>query len=113
LQGEVAVARVRICRSAWEQLRGLIGYPPLPPGAALALPGCAAVHTAFVSAPIDVLFLRGERVIAVATRLPPWRAARARGASMVLEAAAGSTVSWGIQIGDVLTVRPDVAPRQG
>jgi hypothetical protein len=98
---------VRLCRSPWEQLRGLIGYAPPPSGAGIALPGCAAVHTAFVRYPIDVLFLRDGHVIAIAASLFPWRIARGRGADMAIELAAGSARSFGLRVGDSLELRVD------
>src|SRR5438105_11840349 len=77
-EGEL-LARLRYCRSPWERLRGVIGYGPLPPGLGMALPQCGAIHTAFVRGPIDVLFLRGERVVGIAAGLAPWRVARCPG----------------------------------
>jgi uncharacterized membrane protein (UPF0127 family) len=102
--GETLV-RVRLCRSAWEQLRGLIGCPPLPPDFGLALTRCGAVHTAFVSFPIDVLFLRAGRVLGVAEGVQPWRLARCPGASLAVELAAGSVRRLGIHVGDTLVLR--------
>jgi uncharacterized protein len=99
--------RVRLCRSAWEQLRGLIGCPPLPPDLALALPRCGAVHTAFVPFPIDVLFLREGRVLGVAEELQPWRLARCPGASLAVELAAGGSQRLDLRVGELLVLRRD------
>jgi uncharacterized membrane protein (UPF0127 family) len=105
LRGGTTLARVRICRTPGEQLRGLIGYAPLPPGTGIALPGCAAIHTAFVVAPIDVLVLRSGRVAAIADGVQPWRAAWCRGADVTVELGSGSASSRGIRVGEALELR--------
>ncbi len=61
------------------RLRGLIGQPAPLPGHGLLFPDCRAVHTFFMSYPIDVLFLdRAYRVVDRRLRVPPWGAAACR-----------------------------------
>jgi len=104
--GEV-LARVRYCRSAWERLRGVIGYGPLPPGLGVALPRCGAIHTAFVRGRIDVLFLREGNVVGIRTGLSPWRLAGCPGAQTTVELAAGSVDRMGLKVGDRVELRFD------
>jgi uncharacterized membrane protein (UPF0127 family) len=101
------LARVRVCRTAWERIRGLIGYAPLPPGLGLVVPRCGAIHTAFVAGPIDAIFLRHGRIVGVAEDLRPWRAAGRWGAEVTVEVAPGSIRRWGLRVGDSVAVRPE------
>lgn len=61
---------------------------------------------------IDALFLDGElRVLRVAPRLGPWRAAAKRRARSVLELASGEAERLEIQVGDQLAIaEPGPAP---
>jgi uncharacterized membrane protein (UPF0127 family) len=83
------IAQCRMALSLWERFRGLMLARPLAPGEALWLPSCAAVHTAFVRQPIDLVFLRQHRIVRVVDRVAPWRVARCAGADSVIELAAG------------------------
>ena len=59
-------------------------------GAALMLIPCAAVHTAFMRFPIDLVFIDGDgRTVRTASRVPPWRIALAFRARAVIELPAG------------------------
>jgi uncharacterized membrane protein (UPF0127 family) len=88
-------------------LRGLIGFTRLPWGFGIALPGCAAVHTAFVRFPIDVLFLRERRIVGIAHDVSPWGIARCRGATVAVELAAGSARRLSLRVGDPAEIRHD------
>jgi uncharacterized protein len=96
------VARFRRARTLWERFRGLMLAPPLPPGEALWLPACGAVHTAFVRGAIDLLFLRGERIVRVSSEVAPWRVVACRGADSVIELAAGEAARLGLTPGQQL-----------
>lgn len=89
--GEAVLARrVRVAATFAARLRGLIGRR-LAEGEGLLLRRCRAIHTCFMSFPIDVVFLDQEgRVLATARDLPPWRFRAARDAAMVLELPAGT-----------------------
>ncbi len=93
------IARSRRAVSMWERFRGLMLAPPLPPGEALWLPECAAVHTAFLRASIDLLFLRGWQVVRVCRRVAPWRIVVCSDADSVVELAAGETERLGLSTG--------------
>ncbi len=82
------------------RLRGLLGRPPLAGGEGLALVPCASVHTWFMPAPIDVVFLgRDGEVLRVVPALRPWRAAACRGARAVLELPPGTCARAGLAPG--------------
>lgn len=100
------VARSRRARTLWERFRGLMLAPPLAEGEALWLPACHAVHTAFVLGPIDLLFLRGDRILRVAGGVAPWRIAACAGADSVVELAAGEIARLGLAAGQRLESRP-------
>jgi uncharacterized membrane protein (UPF0127 family) len=81
---EVAVSRV-------DRRRGLLGRHGLDASAALMLAPCAAVHTAFMRFPLDVVFVdRAGRVRKIVRDLGPWRMSASLGAWAAIELAAGS-----------------------
>lgn len=90
----------------WSRLRGLMGRPPLQPGQGLWIRPCQQVHTQFMSAAIDVVFLDAEgRVLRVLPAMRPWRVSPfLRAAREVLELAAGE--ADGLQPGDRLVFQP-------
>jgi uncharacterized protein len=96
--------QVRTARTLWERLRGLMGAPPLPPGEVLWFPACNAVHTAFVRAPIDLLFMRGPRIVRVCPWVSPWRIAVCAGADSVAELRAGEAERMGLVTGGLLEI---------
>ena len=92
---------VRLAVTTWARLRGLLGREPSP----LLLAPARSVHTCFMRAPIDVVFLDAElRVLRVVRGLGPWRVAAARGARAVLELPAGR--AEGLRVGARLGLRP-------
>jgi uncharacterized membrane protein (UPF0127 family) len=98
--------RVERVDSFLGRLRGLLGRSGLAEGEGMILEGCAAVHTAFMRFPLDLCFLdREARVLKVVRSLPPWRAARARGASHVVEFPAGTVARADVRAGDLLELR--------
>jgi uncharacterized membrane protein (UPF0127 family) len=90
------------------RLRGLVGQPTLPRGTALWLTPCRGVHTWFLRAPIDALFLDGRgRVLHVEARLRPWRTSGwHRRAEGVLELPAGAAAASLTHPGDQLELEP-------
>ena len=101
--------RVELALTRRDRRRGLLGRARLEPGTALVLVPCAAVHTAFMRFPIDLVFVnRHGCAIRVVKRLPPWRVAIAPKAHSVIELAAGSLERQVLQVGDrVCLVRSD------
>ena len=87
------------------RLAGLIGRRSLPRGEALLIPRCRSVHTVGMRFAIDVAFLRGDTVLALRERVPPFRVVRAGvGGDEVsaLELAAGEAREVGIHPGSRL-----------
>jgi uncharacterized membrane protein (UPF0127 family) len=76
----------------------------LPPGEGVWFPSCNAVHTAFVRAPIDLLFLCGPRIMRVCPSVLPWRIAACRGADSVVEMRAGEADRLGLTPGGRLEI---------
>jgi uncharacterized membrane protein (UPF0127 family) len=100
--GRVACPRCVAADTPWRRLRGLIGRR-LGPGEGLLIRPASSIHTCFMRAPIDVVFLdRGGRVLRVAPALGPWRLAWCRGAAAVLELPAGACARAGLTAGDAL-----------
>jgi uncharacterized protein len=84
----------------WSRMRGLLGRSGLEAGEGLLLKPCGSVHTFFMRFPIDVVFLDRElAVVAVSPEVAPWRTARAKGAKVTLELAAGEAARRGIAPG--------------
>jgi uncharacterized protein len=99
-----SVLCIRSARTLWERFRGLMGTPPLPPGEALWFPACSAIHTAFVRAAIDVLFLRGPLIVRVCPGVSPWRIVACREADSVVEMREGEADRLGLVPGGLLAI---------
>jgi uncharacterized membrane protein (UPF0127 family) len=83
-------ARARLCDSFFGRLLGLMGRADV--GGGVVIVPCNSIHTLFMRAAIDVLFLDAEgRVCALYPALRPWRFTRVvRGARRVVELRAGT-----------------------
>ena len=82
---------VRVARTLFERMRGLIGTKRLPPGEGMLILKCNAIHTCFMRFPIDATFLdRDDNVVKVVRNIRPWRLCvwGGRRAVKVLETAA-------------------------
>ena len=95
--GEPVADRVEVADGFAARLRGtMLRDPPVPPGGALLLLPCAAIHTCFVLAPIDAAFLApgpapGAWTVLRAATVRPWRLGPAvPGTAAVLEMPAGA-----------------------
>lgn len=90
----------RHAKSFKARLRGLLGYPPPPPGHGLLIVPCRAIHTAGMRYAIDVVFIDRYGCVTLAIpKLPPWRLARCRRAFAVGELASGSIRQLGLTPG--------------
>lgn len=70
---EILGFRAKVARAFPERVRGLIGTKSLAPGEGLLIEKCNAIHTFFMSFPIDAYFLDGEnRVIKTVKMIRPW-----------------------------------------
>jgi len=84
-----------------DRLLGLMGRRNLSQ-ARFWLPRCSSVHTCFMLAPIDIVFLDRERVVvSLHEAAKPWRFFRgAHGADSVLELTAGFARQREFETGD-------------
>jgi len=107
-RGELLVEELELALGPWSRLRGLIGRPALAPRAGLLLRPCRGVHTWFMRAAIDVLFLdEAGRVVALRPELRPWRMTPLFGeACCTLELAPGAIAASGTATGDQLGFEP-------
>jgi len=66
--------KAKVARTLFERMRGLIGTKRLPPDEGMLILRCNAIHTFFMSFPIDATFLdRQDRVVKVVRNIRPWR----------------------------------------
>ena len=71
---EICGVRARVARTFAERAKGLIGTKDLPAGEGLLILRCNAIHTCFMSFPIDATFLdRENRVVKTVRKIRPWR----------------------------------------
>jgi uncharacterized protein len=98
---------IEIAATRTTRRRGLLGRDRLEASAAMLLAPCAAVHTAGMRFPIDVVFVdRQGFAVKVVRDLKPWRIAMAPKGRAVIEMAAGS-LRWGqVMLGDRLYLAP-------
>lgn len=74
VDGVCLVRHIERASSLKQRMLGLLGRASLPPGSALLISPCRAVHTWFMRFPIDVIFLDGEsRITRVVCAVPPFR----------------------------------------
>jgi uncharacterized membrane protein (UPF0127 family) len=107
--GSIVATDVEVARTSAARRRGLLGRSGLPPGSALMLTRCNAIHTVGMRFPIDVVFVDSRgRARKIVPALPPWRMALSLGASSVIELAAGAVTADLLQEGD--TVRFEEGP---
>lgn len=104
--GDVVCERCVVADTPLARMRGLLGKSQLPAEEGVLLRPAGSVHTFFMRFAIDAVFLDRElRVLGVAERLRPWRAAGRRGAKAVLELAADEAGRRGVRAGEVLELR--------
>jgi uncharacterized protein len=95
------LAAVEIARTRAARRRGLLGRDDVD--GALVLRPCRQVHTFGMRIPIDVVWCAADgRVLRIATMVPGRVSRPVLRARFVIEAAAGATDRWRLQVGDVL-----------
>jgi len=98
-----------VADSFWSRSKGLIGRRRAPDDYGLIIRPCNAIHTFFLSFPIDVLYLdRQSRVLRILPGLQPWRIGPIvwRGKTVV-ELPAGTAARTGTVIGDIIAYRDE------
>ena len=70
---EIRGCRARVARTFPERARGLIGTRDLSAGEGLLIEKCNAIHTFFMSFPIDAIFLDDDnREVKTVRNIRPW-----------------------------------------
>jgi len=79
---------------------------------AMIFPRCCAIHTMWMSMPIDVIFLdSGSKAVGLFPGVKPWRLSLVcRGASTVIELPVGSIVASGTELGHHLNLNSTLSP---
>jgi len=98
-----------VADSFWSRGKGLIGRRRALEDYGLVIRPCNAIHTFFLSFPIDVLYLdRQSRVLRILPSLQPWRIGPIvwRGKTVV-ELPAGTAAQTGTIIGDIIAYRDE------
>ena len=74
IPSEVAGFRVHVARTFFQRARGLIRRPAPPKGDGLLILRCNAIHTFFMSYPIDAIFVdRHFKPVKIVRGIPPGR----------------------------------------
>ncbi|MFZ4452905.1 DUF192 domain-containing protein [Salibacterium aidingense] len=89
-----------------QRIAGLMGKKSFS-HAALVLPDCEQIHTAFMRFPIDVFFINREgHVLDLEKNLKPWRISKkVKQTSFILETAAGVTEPGSMRPGDHIVIQ--------
>ena len=93
---EILGFKAKVAHTFRERMRGLIGTDSLAPDEGLLIEKCNAIHTCFMSFPIDTCFLdKDDKVVKVVRNIRPWRLFVWGGwrATKVLETAARKDMS--------------------
>lgn len=86
--------------------KGWLGRTFAPPGEAIWILPCEAIHCFFMRFPIDVVFLdRDLRVVQVRRSVKPWRIAVCWKAHSVIEFPEGVIDATATQVGDRIVLR--------
>ena len=73
-RNQVLAQRVRLCKSCWSRLKGLLGTTGLGQDEACWIDSCNAIHTFGMRYPLDVYFLdKKNTVVAILKNLEPNR----------------------------------------
>jgi uncharacterized membrane protein (UPF0127 family) len=116
---------LEVARTAPQQSRGLMGRPPLPRALrGMWFPydrphGCSSFGCSQTPSPLDTLFLRGGRVIAIEANTTPCPRAAAAAPTAPMNRPMGwwnwrpgRPDGWGLRVGSAAVIRPlAAAPR--
>lgn len=71
---EILGVKAKVARTFLQRAKGLIGTRSLLTGEGMLILRCNAIHTFFMSFPIDAIFLdREDRVVKIVRNIRPWR----------------------------------------
>src|SRR5260370_33926891 len=115
-RGICLAENVRVARTHWTRLRGLIGTEKsaFEPGQALWIVPCRGVHTLAMHFPLDVIYLdQSGRAVDVHSGVKAWRFAPVRlRAGSVLELPSGVIQRSGTVIGDHIEIVQSHQPEE-
>ena len=107
-RGICLAGNVRVARTHWTRLRGLIGTEKsaFQPGQGLWIVPCRGVHTLALHYPLDVIYLdQAGYVVDLQAGVKPWRFAPVHlRAASVLELPSGVIQRTGTVIGDQIEI---------
>lgn len=108
----VLIPRVEVATALWRRALGLMGRAALPADEALFIPHCGAIHTCWMRAAMDAVFVdRHLLVVRVVAKIPPFRFPRpCRNAWGVFELASGASHALQIRVGDQLALQETSGP---
>ena len=97
---------LRIARTSWKRMKGLLGTRSLSEQEGLWIHACNSVHTFFMNYAIDCIFLDQKmNVKAIVENVQPGRLVWPRwGARSVIEVKGGFAHQQGLKVGDRLNV---------
>ena len=71
---EILGYKAKVARNLFERIRGLIGTKDLSSDEGMLILKCNAIHTFFMSFPIDAIFLdKNDNVVKTVKNIRPWR----------------------------------------
>ena len=105
-RGTTIADRVEIATSLWARGKGVMGRRSLPAGFGLVIKPCNSIHTFAVFTALDVLFVgRDGHILKLLSPIRPWRVGPIVWRSAwVAELPAGTIVSTGTRVGDVVAL---------
>jgi len=105
-QNKDLLTKLKVAKTFSERSIGLIGTKSLAPQEGLWIQKCRAIHTFFMSIPIDVIYIDNAFVVRkLQSPARPWRSFMpVLSASSVIELAEGQIAELNIQLGDQLYV---------
>jgi uncharacterized protein len=104
VNGVPSAWQIICCGTFLSRARGRLATTSAQIDRAWWLQPCRAVHTFFLSEPIDVVFCDADDVVVrIVAMLRPWRCAVERAAASTWEFPAGAAVRMGLRCGDRLT----------
>ena len=110
-ESAVLAEHVRLAEGFIARTLGLMGRSPLAPGEAMVFPfpdvGRRQIHTLFLRAAIDILWIEAERVTAKTT-LRQWSLGETHQADTVIELPAGAAAA--VHVGDIVKLAPETVP---
>jgi len=99
--GEVVCAHCELADTPLKRMRGLLGRSGLDEGEGMLFRPAGSIHMFFMRFPIDAGFCSRDLVVLGIERdLQPWKAAKRKGAKVVVELPAGG--ADGLEVGDRL-----------